>query len=121
MADEISLVVDLSLENGNIEHDFRPDNLLVDQATARFKDDVLDIGTSEETISFGDIATKGYAVFQNLDSTNYIQIGPDSTGIVNFIRLNAGQIAVLPIDNGATVKAIANTATCKMRFIAYEN
>ena len=121
MADEITVVAELSLENGNIEHDFRPDAVLVDQAAGKFIDEILDIGTSEETISFGDIATKGYCVIQNLDSTNYVTYGPDSTGMVTFGRLNAGDIALFRIDNSVTLKAQANTASCKVRFIAYEN
>lgn len=121
MADEISMIVDLTLDNGNVEHDFRPDSILIDQSTARFVDTVLDIGTSAETISFGDISVKGMVVLQNLDSTNYIQYGPDSTGQVTLGRLNAGEVAAFRMDDSATLKATANTATCKMRMIAYEN
>ena len=121
MADEITLVVDLDLVNGNVEHDFSPSSISIDQATARFVDTVLDIGTSEETISFGDISAKGMVVLQNLDSTNYINYGPDSTGMVTLGRLNAGEVAAFRIDNAATLIAQANTATCKMRMIAYEN
>jgi len=121
MADEITLIVDLDLVNGAVEHDFSPSSISIDQATARFIDTVLDIGTSAETISFGDIATKGMVVLQNLDSTNYITAGPDSTGQVTLLRINAGEIACFRIDDSATLKATANTATCKMRMIAYEN
>ena len=121
MADEITLIVDLDLVNGVVEHDFSPNSISIDQSTARFVDTVLDIGTSAETISFGDIATKGVVILQNLDSTNYVTYGPDSTGQVTLGRLNAGEIAVFRIDDSATLKATANTATCKVRFIAYEN
>ena len=121
MADEITLIVDLDLVNGVVEHDFSPNRISIDQSTARFVDTVLDIGTSAETISFGDIATKGVVILQNLDSTNYVTYGPDSTGQVTLGRLNAGEIAVFRIDDSATLKATANTATCKVRFIAYEN
>jgi hypothetical protein len=121
MADEITLIVDLDLVNGVVEHDFSPNSISIDQSTARFVDTVLDIGTSAETISFGDIATKGVVILQNLDSTNYVTYGPDSTGQVTLGRLNAGEIAVFRIDDSATLKATADTATCKVRFIAYEN
>lgn len=121
MADEITLIVDLDLVNGVVEHDFSPNSISIDQASARFIDTVLDIGTSAETISFGDIATKGVVILQNLDSTNYVTYGPDSTGQVTLGRLNAGEIAVFRIDDSATLKATADTAICKVRFIAYEN
>lgn len=122
MADEISVVVDMTLDNGNVSHDFRPDTVSIDQSTARFVDEILDIGTSEETISFGDITTKGMAVFENLDSTNYVQWGPDSTGMVTIGRINAGETAgPFRIDDGATLKMQANTASCKVRVILYEN
>jgi hypothetical protein len=121
MADEITFIVDLDLVNSNVEHDFSPNSISIDQATARFVDTVLDIGTSAETISFGDIATKGMVVLQNLDSTNYVTYGPDSTGQVTLGRLNAGEIAAFRMDDSATLKATADTATVKMRMIAYEN
>lgn len=121
MADEIELSVDLTLVNGSVEHDYRPGVFEVDQATARFEDKVLDIGTTAETIAFGDIATKGYIYLENLDSTNYVTFGPDSTGQVTLGRLNAGEFALFRCDNGATLKATADTATCKVRVIQYEN
>ena len=121
MADEITLIVDLDLVNSNVEHDFSPSSISIDQATARFVDTVLDIGTSEETISFGDISAKGMVVLQNLDSTNYITAGPDSTGQVTLLRVNAGEVACFRMDNSATLKATADTATCKLRVILYEN
>ena len=121
MAEEIELLVDVSLRNGNIENDFQPDTVLIDQSTARFVDKVLDIGTSAESITFDDITTEGYVMFQNADSTNYVTIGPDSGGQVNLIKLNAGEIAVFRLDPAATVKANADTATVKLRVVCYEN
>lgn len=122
MADEITIIAEISLENGSVEHDYRPDAVSVNQADGKFVDKVLDIGTSEETISFDDISTKGFIMMENLDSTNYVQWGPDSTGMVTLGRINAGETAgPFRIDNGATLIMQANTATCKVRFIAYEN
>ncbi len=121
MADEISLIVDMSLSNGDLEHDYRPSTFTITQSAARFEDKVLDIGTSAETVAFGDIATKGYVFLQNLDSTNYVTFGPDSTGQVTIGRLNAGEFAMFRADNSTTIKATADTATCKVRVIQYEN
>jgi hypothetical protein len=121
MANEIYTTLLLELNNGSIEHEFNPAALQIDQSTARFEDKVLDIGTSEETISFGDISTKGIVLLMNLDSTNYVQWGPDSSGMKEIGRLNAGEWAFLRVDDGATLKMKANTASCKVRVILYEN
>jgi hypothetical protein len=121
MADEIEVLVDVTLRNGNVENDFNPDTVIVDQSNARFVDKILDIGTSAETISFDDISTEGYVMLQNVDSSNYVTLGPDSGGQVNLLKLDAGDVAVFRIDPAAVLKATADTATVKLRVVCYEN
>ncbi len=120
MADEITIVSEISLDNGNVDHEFRPDSILVDQASAKFVDKILDIGTSEETISFDDISTKGWCCLQNLDSTNYVNWG-FTTGDLHG-EMKAGETAgPFRLKSAGALIMQANSADCKVRFIAYEN
>lgn len=119
MANEIQLITELTLENGNVELDFRPETVQIDQASARYINRVDDIGTSEETLSFGDITTKGLVAFKNLDSTNYVSWG-FTTGNLH-ARLNAGETAVFRMDNAGSIIMQANTATCKVQVVLLEN
>ena len=52
-----------------------------------------DVGTSEETVGFGDISgAPAWVVIKNLDATNFVQLG--ASGFAGFtIKLKAGQSA----------------------------
>ncbi len=119
MADEITIVAELGVINGNVDHEFRPDSISVDQANARYIDRIQDIGTSEETVSFGDLTAKGYCALINLDSTNYVSWG-HTTGNLD-CKLNAGEVALFRMDNSGALIMQANTTTCKVRVVLYDN
>lgn len=75
------------------------------------------IGTADETLTFpADLATVGYCLFQNLDATNYIEIGNDGSNYP--VRLLAGEKAMFRF-NG-TIHAKANTGACKLAFTIIE-
>lgn len=120
MADEIRFNVDMSLANGSVKHDYRPSTFSIDQTTANYENRTVSIATSATTVDFGAFTTKGYIYLENLDATNYITFGPDSTGQVTVGRLNPGDFAVFRCDNSATLKATADTAACKMLVVQYE-
>tara|TARA_R100001594_G_scaffold132022_1_gene172029 strand:+ start:3643 stop:4014 length:372 start_codon:yes stop_codon:yes gene_type:complete len=123
MAEEIDIMIDCTLRNGNVENDFQPATVSVDQTNGKFSDRILVIGTSVETITFGDLTSVGYVMLHNTDSTNYVTIGPqESDGSMEpMIKINAGEIACLRLDPSATIKAQANTADVKLRVDAYDN
>ncbi len=97
-------------------------SVLVELATLQFDvagtnvlDHVQSIGTSEEAITLGDITVGGYARFENLDSTNFIELR-QATGASDFCRLLAGDVAIFRISPDMTAPfAIADTASCDMR------
>lgn len=121
MADEITLNVRLQLDNGALDYDFRPGTITVDQATAGLSSQVLSIGTSEESISFGDVATEGVCCLYNLDATNYVDWGVDNTTMQAIGRLKPSHIpAVFSMKAGTTLKMQANTAACKVLIIMFE-
>jgi hypothetical protein len=78
------------------------------------------IGTTEESITLTDISTNGFVLMQNLDTTNYVQWG-FATGVYGG-RMKAGETAgPFRMEPGATLYLKANTASCRVRVIAYED
>lgn len=83
----------------------------------------ITVGTSEEELTINADITAGsdpgYAHFVNTDATNYVQVGM-STGAY-FMRLKAGESAVLPLDPGITSLFLkANTASVQLEILIFE-
>lgn len=122
MANEITLTTRLQLDNGNLKLDRNPGRRQYTQTTARQSSGVQTIGTgAHEALGVGaDIGTAGYAFFQNLDATNFVQIGIDDGGTFEpFAKLTAGQIAIVPLNTKA-VYAQADTAAVELEWIILE-
>jgi hypothetical protein len=49
-------------------------------------------------VPLGSVASPGLAVFQNLDDTNFIELGYDSTGFVAAMQIPAGGVAIVYLD-----------------------
>ena len=121
MANEITLSVYGQVVNGNFTSRFQPGNVQITQTTLGSHAPIVVVGTSEEDMSFGDIGTVGIVAMRNLDSTNYVQYGPKSGGVmVAFGRLKAGEVAVFRMDSAVTMRWVANTASCKVQVWALE-
>ncbi|RPI76136.1 MAG: hypothetical protein EHM42_10765 [Planctomycetaceae bacterium] len=123
MADEIKVRVKTTLANGYLADLFDPGEVSITQTTGLKHCPVVDIGTSEEDISFGDIsaANIGYCAMRNLDTTNYVDIGPKSGGaMVGMLRLKPGEPQSMRLVPGVTLRAVANTAACKVQFSFYQ-
>lgn len=92
------------------------------QVGSRFKIAIQEIGTAAEQLDFGDVAagTVGYVMVENLDTTNYIQLGLDS-GVSTqiFAKIPAGLFVILT-PNSNTIYAKANTAAVYVRVMAVE-
>src|SRR5436309_15751946 len=79
------------------------------QTGDKYEAGVQSVGTSpEETIQKGDIGTIGYAMFRNMDPTNFVQLGAQ-TGQYT-IKLNPGETSAAIPWNGRAVCASGNTA-----------
>ena len=113
MADEIAITMKVVVKNGYLLDTFNPAKLNVTQTTARQDRHVQVIGTSEEVVTVAsDVSTLGYACFQNMDSTNFVTIGPESAGsMVGMIKLKKGELAMLRLKPGITIRAQADTAS----------
>lgn len=75
---------------------------------------VISVGTSDESLALGDISTIGWIYLKNMDATNYISVGSDGT--LYPIKLKAGEF-FLGRWNAAAIHAKANTGACNMEYI----
>jgi hypothetical protein len=77
---------------------------------------VASVATSDGTLDLGGIGTLGYAVFKNLDVTNYVEIG--HTSGTYEIKLKAGEFCCFRIGSGMTaLHAKANTGACLLQYL----
>jgi len=113
MAEEITITAGAQVTNGLLKHYVATVSKKFDQATARAGAVCQDVGTSEETIAFGD-GVPGYVIATNLDTTNFVRLR-FSTGANGIRLLPDGGMAVFYLDSGVTLYGIADTATCKVK------
>lgn len=115
MANEISVTIGTSVSNGYLKQTTSTQTRQFTQTTARAGSVCQDIGTSEESVSFGD-GVPGYIVATNLDTTNFVSLRFVSAG-ANAIKLlpNGGQ-ACFHLGASVSLYAIADTAACKVKF-----
>lgn len=120
MSAEIRTTISAGVVNGAFRDSFAPGPITYDQAAVGGGNPgEVDIGTSEEDISFGDVVP-GLVCIQNLDAANYVQIGPKASGaMVPMIKLAAGTATMFYLDGSVTLRAKANTTTVKCMIKGY--
>lgn len=124
MANEIRYSFSLSVTNGELKDSYSSGNLASDQASARVFRSVINldpaVGSGYQAMGTGTIAVPGYAVFVNLDDTNFVDIGIEVSGAFHsFLKLGPGQQAG-PMPLGATsLFGRANTAALDVMYIVY--
>jgi len=123
MTKEINIMLSVSVKNGFFKHTFNPGQILVDQAAPGRGGHVQEIGTTEETLEFGDISTEGYLILQNLDAENFVEYGPQvGTGSAELCcMLKPGEPALLRLKPGSVWRAKADTAPVKLDVCLLEN
>lgn len=121
MANQITLSLGLQLVNGSLRAQFPQVSSQYTQTTSGLSDQVLSIGTSEENVAFGDVATPGLTVLHNLDDTNHVTYGMSDGGTMKAIgKLMPGDKHMIRIAESATLRMLANTAACKVRIMCLE-
>ena len=122
MAGTIVASLQCSVVNGAFKDDPNIQPItIVQNAIGGGNPGTVDITTSEADISFG-LTTPGFAVIENLDATNYFELGPKSGGVmILYQKVKPGEFAVVRFGGGVTVRGKANAATCKARFRVYED
>jgi hypothetical protein len=120
VSDEISLAIRFTFEKGGTAVSF-PDGtareMSIDVSGSRYVRNRQQVGTSEEALELGDIATGGYFVARNCDDTNYVEIR-SGTGATDLVRLNAGEVCCFRLSSDAAAPyVIANTAAVELEYV----
>ena len=116
MANEITITTQLALSNGTVRVAPGSISAQFDQSTARGGNPgFVNIGTSEETVSFGDV-TAGWVQMINHDDTNYVEVGSATTEYMVRLPANKG-MALFYLNTGKTLYVKANTAACDVEII----
>lgn len=120
MANEITIAQRITVTKSGETNRFEQDY----QVTLTGSDVVdlsVDVGTSDETITKGDIGTMGVIFVKNLDATNFVVAGTDGT---NFpFRINPGETCSFRLASPASAQLHlkADTATCRCRVFQVED
>lgn len=118
MADELTYTISVKSVNEGLTFPVSQTTFTHDAGNP-FVSGVVSVGTSEEAIPMGEVATPGLALFRNLDATNYIEI-LHGTGGDTITRIGAGQASLLHMDPGDTAPyAKANTGACLMFYCIF--
>lgn len=116
MANEINISSSLQLRNGNLQELFSASGTF-DQTNAVSVGGVVEIGTSEQTVSLGDVQTAGFACFRSLSTatagTAYVAIGHyDGTNLHEFAQLQRNDvIGPVRLAPSIAIGMVAYTAT----------
>lgn len=124
MSDELKVTVQTVLANGFFKDQFNPGQVAITQNAIGGHRPIVVVGTSEEDVAVGDVGTLGYCVLRSLEPAggNYVQWGPKSAGsMVAVGRLKPGEVAVLRLEPGITLRWVANTAAVKVDVRLYED
>ena len=117
MSNEIKTSVGLNVTNGNFKFTFSNQGSY-NQTTLGGDSGIVTVSTTASTLTYADVSTEGMMLLQNLDSTNYVTYGPASGGtIVNFGRINPGEVHLLRLTPGITFKWQAHTAACQVYWV----
>lgn len=123
MADEIKSTLRVNHSKAP-KRNINPDQLSVDQTGTGVYSDTVNIGTSEENVSFSsEVGTEGWLYLENLDSTNYVTWGASATTptMASIGRLEAGEYAWFRMEPSTTLRMQANTAACEVYYQLYED
>lgn len=119
MANEITASASLVAAKGGVQVSFTATKQN-DMAGSDMLQNTQDIGTTAETVGFGAITgAPAMVLIQNLDPTNFIELGLSSGMTDKFAKLLPGQVILFP-PSTATIYAKADTAECKVLVEAVE-
>lgn len=118
MANELTLSFSLALAKGGAVAARSSGTKLVTVSGTAYVANIPSIGTADEVLALGDVATNGYILLHNLDATNFITLGADGSSYP--IKVLAGEWSLLRW-NGAAIHAKADTAACLLEYYLVSN
>jgi hypothetical protein len=119
MANELTITSSMSFQKEKAFASMGKGGVRVTVTGTKYVEIVQAIGTSEEALLLGDIASPGYMMVENLDATNFVEIRPGS-GAADMIKIPPLSFAGPFMLATSTPYAIADTAECKIRYLLIE-
>lgn len=114
MADELKISTSLTYNPPGISEGFSG-SLAADIATGRVTKAVQVVGTTEESFALVDVASVRYFLVQNLDATNFVQVGVATGAYAG--KLLPGDFMIFP-PNANALFLKADTAACAVLVLA---
>lgn len=118
MANELTLSASLKFVKGSKNRAFSKSGIQLDVAGKNYTHKSQTIGTSEEALVLGDVATPGYILVYNESTTNFVSIR-SGTGTANLVKIPAGGIALFHCEASAPF-AVADTAAVDIEYLLIE-
>ncbi len=125
MADEISVSLNLSVNNGNHVESFSAAGKVSQNNSAAISQ-VLTVATATQTLSLGAVTTAGWAAFRHLNTatsgTAYVTLGAyDGTNMQEFARMNRGESAVVRLLPTITLAAKSYGSAQRIRYVCLQD
>lgn len=118
MANEVTYTTSVSFLKGNMDAalSFTHAGKLATVSGTRSIKNVQSIGTAEEAIGKGELASLGIMWVKNMDGTNFVSL-LTGTGGVKFMKLLPGEAWAFRVGGDITAPfAIADTAACSIQY-----
>ena len=122
MSNEVAYQFNVLLNHDTLKDQYASGSLAANQTTPALIRNVISVPTTPHTaLDLGSITTPGFAVFQNLDLVNYVEIGIQvSAAFYPFLKLKPGEQGMLRL--GTLVPyARADTLAVKLFYVIYAN
>jgi len=118
---EFSYQFQLQLNNGELKDNVSSGAVAADQTTAKMVRNVQTIGTTEEALELGAVTTPGMAILENLDDTNFVEVGSFVAAVFYpFLKIMPGEKLLCRIGVVAPY-AKADTADVELDYRIYDN
>ena len=123
MADEISIATTMVVRKGYLDWTRQRSRSysLVSSAPAK-AGGIISVGTTHEALPMADVASAGWARLENVDATNYIEVGVVVSGtFYPLLKLKAGECYPVRFSPSATIYVKANTADALLDYDLFDD
>ena len=119
MANELTITNLLKYAGAGRPQEFNLGGKVVSLTTDKFNHHLHSVGTTEEAMDLGELATIAWCWIKNHDGTNFVELRTATAG-TKFAKLLAGEAALFRFGSGVTAPyLIADTAACLVEYIIF--
>lgn len=119
MANEITYTQSLTCTNGSFSDSMKATSKTANQNVLGAESGIILVTTGAAALGLTGIASPGWMQIQNLDGTNYFDVGINATsgGFFPLVRLEAGESAQFRVSVGSAPFLKANAASLKAQYL----